>query len=110
MNADDWSGVADKEGYTGFALYPSVAVNDNFGLGLRAEYFKAKENAAGLYGIGANTSVTALTFTANLKSGGLTFIPEFRIDGGKNDMFYKSDMTTMTKSASQISLAMVYGF
>jgi hypothetical protein len=110
VNAADWSGVADKEGYTGFALYPSIAVSENFGLGLRAEYFKSKENATALYGIGANSSVTAFTLSANLKSGGLTFIPEFRLDSGKDDMFYKSDLTTMTKSASQVTFAVVYGF
>lgn len=109
VNAADWSGVADKEGYTGFALYPSIAVNDNFGLGLRAEYFKAKENATGLYGIGADNSVTALTFSANLKSGGLTFIPEFRLDSAKNDNFVTSSFAP-TKSASQLSFAVVYGF
>lgn len=110
LNAADWSGVDDKEGYTGVALYPSVAVSDNFGLGLRAEYFKAKENAGALYGINADTSVTALTFSANLKSGGLTFIPEFRWDNNSDNQFLKSDMITPTKSAAQFSLAAVYGF
>ncbi|MEO8254459.1 MAG: outer membrane beta-barrel protein [Flavobacterium sp.] len=110
LNAADWSGVADKEGYTGFALYPSVAVTENFGLGLRAEYFKAKENASALYGIGTDNSVTAFTLSANLKAGGLTVIPEFRLDSAKDDNFMKSDMVTPTKSASQASIALVYGF
>jgi hypothetical protein len=109
LNAADWSGVGEDEGYTGFALYPSVAVTDNFGLGLRAEYFKAKENATGLYGIGADTSVTAFTLSANLKSGGLTVIPEFRLDSGKDEIFVDSDFAP-TKSASQVSVALVYGF
>ena len=102
FNAADYSDVGDDTGYTGFALYPSYAVSSNFGLGLRAENFKFKENSG-------DTSVTALTFSANLKSGGLTFIPEFRMDSGKDKIFDDSDGLP-TKSASQVSLAVVYGF
>lgn len=109
LNAADWSGVSDDEGYTGFALYPSVAVTENFGLGLRAEYFKAKENATALL-IDADNSVTAFTLSANLKAGGLTVIPEFRLDSAKENNFFKSDMITPTKSASQATIALVYAF
>lgn len=108
LNAADWSGNGDKVGYTGVALYPSVAVNDNFGLGLRAEYFKAKENSA-MYGLSADNSVAAFTLSANYKAGGLTIIPEFRLDSAKDDNFFDSDMMA-TKSATQASVALVYGF
>jgi hypothetical protein len=101
LNAADFS-KKEKLGYTGVALYPSYAVTQNFGLGLRAEYFKTKENSG-------NSSVTAFTLTGNLKSGGLTFIPEFRLDSGKDEIFADSDGAP-TKSASQVSLAVVYGF
>jgi len=101
LNTADYSN-GDKIGYTGLALYPSVAVSENFGLGLRGEYFKYKENSG-------DTSVTALTLSANLKSGGLTFIPEFRLDNGKDEMFVDSNMLP-TKSASQVTFAVVYGF
>jgi len=105
LNAADFNhGNASSYDYTGVALYPSYAVNENFGLGLRAEYFDYKN----LYT--ADSSVTALTFTANLKSGGLTIIPEFRLDSNKDKVFLKSDMITPTKSASQFSVALVYGF
>jgi len=102
LNAADFSGTADDTGYTGFALYPSYAVSSNFGLGLRAENFKTKKNSG-------DASVTALTFSANLKSGGLTFIPEFRMDNNSDKVFKDSDGLP-TKSASQVSLAVVYGF
>ena len=102
LNAADFSGTADDTGYTGFALYPSYAVSSNFGLGLRAENFKTKKNSG-------DASVTALTFSANLKSGGLTFIPEFRMDNNSDKVFTDSDGLP-TKSASQVSLAVVYGF
>lgn len=110
LNAADWSAPGDSDfGYTGVALYPSVAVTENFGLGLRAEYFKAKENSA-MFGLSADNSVTAFTLSANLKAGGLTVIPEFRLDSAKDDNFFESDMITPTKSAAQASIALVYGF
>ncbi|HJR99956.1 MAG TPA: outer membrane beta-barrel protein [Flavobacterium sp.] len=101
LNTADFSNEGDV-GYTGIALYPSVAVTENFGLGLRGEYFKFKENSG-------DTSVTAFTLSANLKAGGLTVIPEFRLDTGKDDLFVDSDLMP-TKSFSQASIALVYGF
>ena len=96
-------------GYTGFALYPSYAVSDNFTLVLRAENFKTKKASTSFSKVMADESVTALTLSANLKSGGLTFIPEFRMDSGSKEFFADSDGKP-TKSASQVSLAVVYGF
>lgn len=101
--------VFATQGYTGFALYPSYKFSDNFTLGLRAENFKAKDKSAYSTAPAAKESVTAYTLSANFKSGGLTFIPEFRMDSGSSDMFSDSDMMA-TKSASQVTLAVVYGF
>lgn len=101
LNAADFSNEGDV-GYTGVALYPSVAVTDNFGLGLRGEYFDFKDGSG-------DRAYTAFTLSANLKAGGLTFIPEFRLDSGKDEYFVDSDMA-FTKSATQFSLAAVYGF
>jgi hypothetical protein len=101
LNAADFSNEGEV-GYTGVALYPAVDVNDKFSLGLRGEYFKFKQGSG-------DTSVTALTLSANLKAGGLTFIPEFRLDNGSDEIFAKTSGDP-TKSASQFALAMVYGF
>ena len=109
LNVADFSGAADDTGFTGFALYPSYAVSSNFSLALRAENFKAKKNSGSYSGVVGNESVTAYTLSANLKSGGLTFIPEFRMDSGSSDMFKDSKLAA-TKSASQVLLAVVYGF
>ncbi len=102
LNAADYSGIADDTGYTGFALYPSYAFKSSFALGLRAESFSFKKNSG-------DTSITAFTLSANLKSGNLTFIPEVRLDNASEEIFDDSDMLP-TKSASQVSLAVVYGF
>jgi hypothetical protein len=120
LNAADFSTQDDDTGYTGVALYPSVAVTSGFSLGLRGEYFKAKKNTSfllfdeddsyvGNLGPDADESITSLTVSGNLKSGGLTFIPEFRIDNGSVNQFFKEN-GSLTKSASQISLAVVYAF
>ena len=101
--------VLGTAGYTGFALYPSYKFSDNFTLGLRAENFKAKDKSAYSTAPAAKESVTAYTLSANFKSGGLTFIPEFRMDSGSANMFADSKGIS-TKSASQISMAVVYGF
>jgi hypothetical protein len=112
LNIADFSGVADDTGFTGFALYPSYAFTDKFSLGVRAENFSAKKlNTAALSNIDKDESVTAFTLSANLKSGGLTFIPEFRMDGASADSFKTSGSAVLdTKSASQVTLAVVYGF
>ena len=101
LNAADYSNEGDT-GYTGFALYPSVAVTDAFALGLRAEYFQFKENSG-------DTSVTAFTLSGNYKVGGFTVIPEFRLDSGKDEFFVDSDFAP-TKSFSQALVAVVYAF
>jgi hypothetical protein len=101
LNAADFSNDG-KAGYTGLALYPAVDVSDKFSLGLRGEYFKFKQGSG-------DDSVTALTLSANLKAGGLTFIPELRLDNSSNEIF-ETTMGNPTKAASQFALAMVYGF
>ncbi|MBK0369920.1 porin [Flavobacterium agrisoli] len=102
LNAADFSNDGDQ-GYTGVALYPSYAFSDAFALGLRGEYFKSKEGSL-------DTDVTALTFSANYKVSGLTIIPEFRLDSNSDKvMFVNSDLNP-AKSASQVLVALVYGF
>ena len=105
MNAADYSFKSDG-GYTGVALYPKYSVSETFALGARGEYFKNKD-------VGAieGEAVTSFTLSANLKHGGLTFIPEVRLDNSKNDTFGFVDNDGLaTKSASQFSLALVYAF
>lgn len=107
-------------GFAGVALYPQLAVSKVVTLGLRGEYFKDK---AGTYGApvaqgGAGLvagplpgdDVTGITFTANIKAGPLTLIPEIRFDNtSKSDIFTNSS-NVATSSASQFVLAAVYAF
>jgi hypothetical protein len=102
LNGADFSNEGDV-GYSGAAIYPSYSFSDAFALGIRGEYFKYKEGSG-------DTSVTAFTLSGNYKVSGLTIIPEFRIDTNSDDvMFVNSDLAP-TSSASQVLLAVVYGF
>lgn len=98
-------------GFTGVALYPQLAVSKDVTLGLRGEYFSAKKgNLGSTYsGVAPGESVTALTVTAALKSGPLTFIPEVRFDNGSQKQFFDSNGAA-TKSAGQFLVAAVYAF
>jgi hypothetical protein len=112
LNAADFSAPADDlGGYTGVALYPQVSLTDGFGLGLRGEYFMAKSDIPGstFAGVTPDESVVSFTLSGNLKAGGLTFIPEIRLDNGSVNQFLKENGTP-TKSATQFSLAAVYAF
>ncbi|WP_374166729.1 outer membrane beta-barrel protein [Arcticibacter sp. MXS-1] len=114
LNAADYSLPADNGGYSGVALYPQYAFSASCALGLRGEYFKVKDVIAdGLTAEGA--SVAALTLSANLKSGGLTFIPEVRLDSSSDRVFSKNNSSFSSglkdsKRASQFSFAVVYSF
>jgi hypothetical protein len=54
--------------------------------------------------------VTAFTLSGNYKVSGLTIIPEFRIDTNSDDVLFVNSDLNPTSSASQVLLAVVYGF
>ncbi|MGO4770176.1 outer membrane beta-barrel protein [Flavobacterium sp. W22_SRS_FK3] len=102
LNAADFSNEGDV-GYSGAALYPSYAISDAFALGLRGEYFKFKEGSG-------DTGVTAFTLSGNYKINGLTIIPEFRLDSNSDEVLFVDSDLAPAKSASQVLIALVYGF
>ena len=99
-------------GFQGVALYPQLAVSKVVTLGIRGEYFKDKAGTYGtslVVGPAPGESVTGVTFTANIKAGPLTVIPEVRFDTSKNDIFVNSS-SGFQSNASQFVLAAVYAF
>jgi hypothetical protein len=115
LNAADYTlpKYVGTGGFSGVALYPQLAVSSAVTIGLRGEYFKSKTSditgATGYSKITPGESVTALTATANIKSGNLTIMPEFRMDNGSANAFLnKNGMPT--KKAAQALLAVVYAF
>jgi len=111
LNAASFSAPQDAGGFAGIALYPQYAVSSAVTLGLRGEYFKNKTKSGAPYSyILPGEDVKAFTLTANVKAGGLTFIPEVRLDNAKSDgSFFKSNGTP-SKSAGQFVVAAVYAF
>ncbi|WP_443939897.1 porin [Pedobacter sp. MW01-1-1] len=106
LNAADYDLKDDAGGYTGVALYPQVAFSEAVSLGLRAEYFKYKD-----VGIVKGPEVLDFTLSANIKSGGLTFIPEVRLDHNSDGGFgFVNKNGTFAPNAGQFSLAAVYAF
>ena len=88
----------------GSALYLNVDPSSNFGLTLRGEYVDNEDEYLGI-----PTKVFETTLSANFKVGGLTIIPELRLDNGKEEAFVKRDGTT-TKSTVSGLVAAVYKF
>ncbi len=104
LNAANYDAKDSAGGYAGVALYPQYSVTDAIAIGLRGEYFKVKD-----VGGAVGSTYTGVTLTANLKSGGLTFIPEVRLDHSGDKPFVDKGGVSVP-NAGQFSLAAVYAF
>ncbi|MGC3946313.1 MAG: outer membrane beta-barrel protein [Chryseolinea sp.] len=107
----------DNSSFAGVALYPKLTLSENFALGLRAEYFMIKNSHIDyLFALDDNGDGNVMEFTlsGNYKVGGLTFIPEVRIDMTSEDSFIKkSDLQSGTVDQTifpTLNLAAVYKF
>jgi hypothetical protein len=110
LNGATYSAPHKTGGFSGIALYPQYAVSKVVTLGLRGEYFKVKSaSPTALSNIAPGDNVKALTLTANVKAGSLTFIPEVRLDNASADAFFKQNGNA-TKNAGQFAMALVYAF
>jgi hypothetical protein len=107
----------DASSFFGVALYPKLTVSETFSIGLRAEYFSTKNDhfawldSGALFGLDDNDdgSVMEFTLSGNYKVGGLTFIPEIRIDKTSEDSFFNSDGDAKDMLAT-LNMAAVYKF
>lgn len=107
--------TGDPSSFLGFAVYPKLTLSESFAIGLRAEYFSVKNSHLEIFGLDANGdgSVTAFTLSGNYKVGGLTFIPEFRVDMTSEDSFSTlsdSGVAEFKKMLPTLNLAAVYKF
>ncbi|HSU27749.1 MAG TPA: outer membrane beta-barrel protein [Chitinophagaceae bacterium] len=75
----------NSESWWGSALYLNYDPTTTFGLTARGEYFGDKKGVAGL-----GTSLFDFTLSGNIHIDNLTIIPEFRIDGAKDPVFFKN--------------------
>jgi hypothetical protein len=102
----------DATSFLGFAAYPKLTISETFAIGLRAEYFSIKKGHLGIIGLDedGDGNVMAFTLSGNYKVGGLTFIPEVRIDKTSEDSFFKDGEDELKDMMTTINLAAVYKF
>lgn len=105
-----WDGKKniESQAWWGNALYLNFDPQPWFGLTLRTEYFSDKNNLK----ITVNPNgcnVFATTLSANFKSGGFIFIPEFRLDNSNNETFINKSGGG-NKAAGNFLFAAIYSF
>jgi len=94
--------------FWGAATYLNYSLSDAVALGLRYEYFE--DDAGSVFSVpDTNTAVNAFTLSANIGSGPLVLIPEFRVDLASEDIFQDSDQNP-TDIAGQVVVAAYYAF
>lgn len=98
---------ADDASWAGAALYLNYMFDDSYGIGCRAEYFDDPDGIK--LGFADGSNVIGLTVSGKMKSGPLTFIPEFRVDMASEDIFIDSDGKP-TSTSPMVLFAVVYGF
>ena len=98
------NGEVASAGFYGAALYAQYALTDALSAGIRAEHF------AWTNGDHDAVGVTDLTASLNYTVGGLTFIPEFRIDLAEDGWSQVEKPLEFHSSIAQFYLAAVYAF
>lgn len=102
-------GEADPISWMGAAVYANYAVSDKLVLAVRGEALSDKDHA--ILGEGEDgTQIMEVTCSANIKiAGGLTLIPEFRLDHSTSSLYTGKDGDAKTSTAGFL-LAAVYKF
>ena len=107
-----WDGVKNTESkaWWGSALYLNVDPQPWFGLTLRGELFSDKHQFKTLSLASEGCNIFATTLSANFKTGGFIFIPEFRIDNTNKEVLFTNKDGAFTKSAASFIFAAIYSF
>jgi hypothetical protein len=107
-----WDGVKNLESkaWWGSALYLNFDPKAWFGLTLRGELFSDKNQFKAFSGASEGGNIFSTTLSANFKSGGFIFIPEFRLDNANKEVLFIDKDGAFTKSAANFLFAVVYAF
>ncbi|MEO7983472.1 MAG: outer membrane beta-barrel protein [Bacteroidota bacterium] len=100
-------GGGSSESWWGSAIYLNYDPSSVVGLTARGEYFGDKKGVAGL-----GTSIFDFTLSGDIHIDNLAIIPEFRIDGAKDPIFFKNPDTVFpsAKTTGTFILAAVFHF
>jgi len=91
-------------------LYLNVDPQPWFGLTLRGELFSDKNQFKAFSSASEGGNIFATTLSANFKTGGFIFIPEFRIDNSSKKVLFTNKDGDLTKSAASFIFAAIYAF
>jgi hypothetical protein len=100
----------ESESWWGTALYLNVDPKPWFGLTLRGELFSDKNQLKVYSGASEGGNVFATTLSANFRTGGFIFIPEFRIDNSSKEVLFINKDGDFTKTAASFLVAAIYSF
>jgi len=98
---------SSSDSWWGSAVYLNFDPSSVFGLTARGEYFNDEKGVAGFY-----NKIFDFTLSGNIHIGNLTIIPEFRVDSGKEPLFFKNEDGDFpsAKSSGSFILAATYHF
>lgn len=107
-----WDGTKNIESksWWGSALYLNFDPQSWFGLTLRGELFSDKNQFKAFSTASEGGSIFATTLSANFKTGGFIFIPEFRIDNSNKQVLFTNKDGDLTKTAASFVFAAIYSF
>ncbi|HEV7781029.1 MAG TPA: outer membrane beta-barrel protein [Chitinophagaceae bacterium] len=107
-----WDGTKNVESksWWGSALYINYDPQSWLGLTLRGELFSDKNQFKAFSAATEGGSIFSTTLSANFKTGGFIFIPEFRLDNANKEILFTSKSGAFTGSAASFILAAVYSF
>jgi hypothetical protein len=107
-----WTGLknAKSESWWGSALYFNYDPKSWLGLTLRTELFGDEKQYKVFSGSTEGGNVFSTTLSANIKTGGFIFIPEFRIDNTKKAVLFTDKNGIFKKSTASFLVAAIYSF
>jgi len=111
-NTQFWDGSKNMDGLSwwGSALYLNVDPQSWLGFTLRGEYFSDKNHLKfAMAPSSKGCSIFATTLSANIKTGGFIFVPEFRVDNS-NELIFVDKTGAGKKSDANFVLAAIYSF
>lgn len=107
-----WDGAKNLDGkaWWGSALYLNFDPKAWWGLTLRTELFSDKNQFKTFAAATEGGQIFGTTLSANFKTGGFIFIPEFRLDNSNKKVLFTDNKGALTKTASSFIIAAVYSF
>ncbi len=111
-STQEWDGAKNRESrsWWGSALYLNFDPQSWFGLTLRGELFTDKNQLKVFGASSEGGSIFSTTLSANFKTGGFIFIPEFRLDTANKEVLFVNKTGAFTNSFGSFLVAAIYSF